>query len=239
MAVVRKILAWISVPVLCILALVLYLARPFNPDNNRLFGWTVARVGRCLLGMKRPLYGAENMPQDRPTVIIANHQQNDDLFLMGDLLPPRTVAVGKSSLVWVPFFGQIFWLGGNIILNRGRSRKAVAVMEATSEAINLQRKSIWVFPEGTRSRGRGLGSFKKGAFHTAIAAGAPITMVCAGEYHGKTRGWSGRREPVPMRILPPVETQGLTSADIPELIARCHQQMSEAIAGLARTPGTA
>lgn len=239
MAVVRKILAWISVPVLCILALVLYLARPFNPDNNRLFGWTVARVGRCLLGMKRPLYGAENMPQDRPTVIIANHQQNDDLFLMGDLLPPRTVAVGKSSLVWVPFFGQIFWLGGNIILNRGRSRKAVAVMEATSEAINLQRKSIWVFPEGTRSRGRGLGSFKKGAFHTAIAAGAPITMVCAGEYHGKTRGWSGRREPVPMRILPPVETEGLTSADIPELIARCHQQMSEAIAGLARTPGTA
>jgi 1-acyl-sn-glycerol-3-phosphate acyltransferase len=239
MAVVRKILAWISVPVLCLLALVLYLARPFNPDNNRLLGWIVARVGRCLLGMKRPLYGAENMPQDRPTVIIANHQQNDDLFLMGDLLPPRTVAVGKSSLVWVPFFGQVFWLGGNIILNRGRSRKAVAVMEATSEAINQQRKSIWVFPEGTRSRGRGLGSFKKGAFHTAIAAGAPITMVCAGEYHGKTRGWSGCREPVPMRILPPVETQGLTSADVPELIARCHQQMSEAIAGLARTPGTA
>ncbi|MET4027344.1 MULTISPECIES: lysophospholipid acyltransferase family protein [Marinobacter] len=239
MAVVRKILAWISVPVLCLLALVLYLARPFNPDNNRLLGWIVARVGRCLVGMKRPLYGAENMPQDRPTVIIANHQQNDDLFLMGDLLPPRTVAVGKSSLVWVPFFGQVFWLGGNIILNRGRSRKAVAVMEATSEAINQQRKSIWVFPEGTRSRGRGLGSFKKGAFHTAIAAGAPITMVCAGEYHGKTRGWSGRREPVPMRILPPVETQGLTSADVPELIARCHQQMSEAIAGLARTPGTA
>jgi 1-acyl-sn-glycerol-3-phosphate acyltransferase len=239
MAVVRKTLAWISVPVLCLLALVLYLARPFNPDNNRLLGWIVARVGRCLVGMKRPLYGAENMPQDRPTVIIANHQQNDDLFLMGDLLPPRTVAVGKSSLVWVPFFGQVFWLGGNIILNRGRSRKAVAVMEATSEAINQQRKSIWVFPEGTRSRGRGLGSFKKGAFHTAIAAGAPITMVCAGEYHGKTRGWSGRREPVPMRILPPVETQGLTSADVPELIARCHQQMSEAIAGLARTPGTA
>jgi len=150
MAVVRKILAWISVPVLCLLALVLYLARPFNPDNNRLLGWIVARVGRCLLGMKRPLYGAENMPQDRPTVIIANHQQNDDLFLMGDLLPPRTVAVGKSSLVWVPFFGQVFWLGGNIILNRGRSRKAVAVMEATSEAINQQRKSIWVFPEGDR-----------------------------------------------------------------------------------------
>ncbi|GGC65025.1 1-acyl-sn-glycerol-3-phosphate acyltransferase [Marinobacter halophilus] len=232
-------MAWISVAVLSCLALVGYLARPFNPDNNRLLGWVLARVGRYLLGMKRPLYGAENMPKDRPTVVIANHQQNDDLFVVGDLLPPRTVTVGKSALVWTPFFGQVFWLGGNIILNRGRSQKAVAVMQATSDAINNQRKSIWIFPEGTRSRGRGLAKFKKGAFHTAIAAGAPITMVCAAEYHGKTRGLFGRREPVPVRILPPVETRGLTSDDLPELMARCHLQMSEAIAGLASASGTA
>src|SRR5690554_7665648 len=30
-------------------------------------------------------------------------------------------------------------------------------------------------------RGRGLGAFKKGAFHMAVAAGAPITMVCVGD----------------------------------------------------------
>ena len=239
MAVARKILAWLSVPLICMLALIGYIARPFNPDNNRLLAWTLARVGRCLLGMKRPLYGAENMPQDRPTVIIANHQQNDDLFVVGDLLPPRTVAVGKSSLVWLPFFGQVFWLGGNIILNRGRSHKAVAAMQATSDAIRNDRKSIWVFPEGTRSRGRGLGSFKKGAFHTAIAAGAPITMVCAGEYHSQTRGWAGRRKPVPVHILPPVETTGLTRDDVPELMARCHQQMADAITALGHRPGTA
>lgn len=96
-----------------------------------------------------------------------------------------------------------------------------------------------MFPEGTRSRGRGLGSFKKGAFHTAIAAGAPITMVCAGEYHGQTRGWAGRRKPVPVRILPPVETTGLTSSDVSELMARCHQQMADAITALGHHPGTA
>ncbi|HLV77689.1 MAG TPA: 1-acylglycerol-3-phosphate O-acyltransferase [Marinobacter sp.] len=238
MAIARKVLAWLSVPVLCMLALIGYLARPFNPDNNRYLGWILARVGRGLLGMKRPLYGAENMPRNRPTVIIANHQQNDDLFVMGDLLPPRTVAVGKSSLVWVPFFGQVFLLGGNIVLNRRRSDQAVAAIQATSHAIRQESKSIWVFPEGTRSRGRGLGSFKKGAFHMAIEAGAPITMVCAGEYHGQASGWAGRRAPVPVRILPPVETRGLTSADVPELMARCHQQMAEAITGLGASGRT-
>lgn len=232
MGVLRKFLAWLSVPVICLIALVLYLARPFNPDNNRLLGAAVARVGRALLGMERPLEGRENMPQDRPTVVIANHQHNDDLFVMGDLLPPRTVTVGKSALVWVPFFGQVFWLGANVILNRGRSQKAVAVMQATSEAIARERKSLWVFPEGTRSRGRGLQKFKKGAFHAAVAAGAPITMVCAQEYRDQAVGWSGRRESVAIRILPPVETEGLSADDIPQLMARCHEQMAQAIASL-------
>ncbi|WP_375183107.1 lysophospholipid acyltransferase family protein [Marinobacter sp.] len=232
MGVLRKFLAWLSVPVICLIALVLYLARPFNPDNNRLLGAAVARVGRALLGMERPLEGRENMPQDRPTVVIANHQHNDDLFVMGDLLPPRTVTVGKSALVWVPFFGQVFWLGGNVILNRKRSKKAVALMQATSQAIARDRKSLWVFPEGTRSRGRGLQTFKKGAFHAAVAAGAPITMVCAQEYRDQAVGWSGRRESVVIRILPPVETEGLSTEDIPQLMARCHEQMAQAIASL-------
>ena len=231
----RKLLAWLMVPVICLFALVLYVARPFNPDNNRLLARTIARVGRLLLGMERPLEGADNMPQDRPTVVIANHQHNDDLFVMGDLLPPRTVTVGKSSLIWIPFFGQVFWLGGNVILNRGRSHKAVAVMQATSEAISRDRKSLWVFPEGTRSRGRGLQSFKKGALHAAIASGAPITMVCASQYYDRTLGWSGRREPVAIRVLPPVETAGLTVADIPQLMAQCRQQMEAAIADLEPT----
>ncbi|MDF0752622.1 1-acylglycerol-3-phosphate O-acyltransferase [Marinobacter sp. 71-i] len=233
MGMLRKLLAWLSVPVICLFALALYAVRPFNPDNNRLLGWAVARVGRFFLGMERPLEGTENMPQDRPTVVIANHQHNDDLFVMGDLLPPRTVTVGKSSLIWVPFFGQVFWLGGNVILNRGRSHKAIAVMQATSEAISHDRKSLWVFPEGTRSRGRGLQGFKKGAFHAAVASGAPITMVCASQYYDRTLGWSGCREPVAVCVLPPVETAGLTTEDIPQLMARCHQRMETAIASLA------
>ena len=99
MGIIRKLLAWLSVPIICLFALVFYAARPFNPDNNRILARVVARFGRAVLGMERPLEGWENMPQDRPTVVIANHQHNDDLFVVGDLLPPRTVTVGKSSLV--------------------------------------------------------------------------------------------------------------------------------------------
>lgn len=229
MGAIRKFLAWFSVPVVCLLYMPLYLVRPFNPDNNRLMGLTIARVGRFLLGMKRPLSGVGNMPADRPVIVIANHQHNDDLFVMADLLPRRTVTVGKSALIWIPFFGQVFWLGGNVTLNRARSNKSVAVMQASTEAIAGEGKSMWIFPEGTRSHGKGLQEFKKGAFHVAIASGAPIVPVCAKAYRDEVSGWTGRRESVPVQILPPIETTGLTPDDLPELITRCHRLMEQTL----------
>ncbi|WP_319823048.1 hypothetical protein [Marinobacter sp. LV10R510-11A] len=57
-------------------------------------------------------------------------------------------------------------------------------------------------------------------------------MVCTAEYRNKTLGWLGQREPVTIRILPPVETIGLTIEDVPALIARCHKEMAETIASL-------
>lgn len=81
MGFIRNFLAWLSVPVLCLFALPFFILRPFNPDNNRLLAIAMARTGRAILGMKRPLEGAEHMPQDRPVVAIANHQYNDDRSL--------------------------------------------------------------------------------------------------------------------------------------------------------------
>lgn len=233
MGFVRKFLAWLMVPVVCMAALVICLARPFNPDNNRLLGRLLALPGRRILGMARPIQGRDLIPQDRPTVIIANHQHNADLFVLGDLLPPRTVTVGKSILAWAPFFGQVFWLGGNVLINRAKSHQAVAAMQAISEAITRENKSLWVFPEGTRSHGKDMARFKKGAFHAAITSGAPITMICASSYSGETSGLTGRYEPVAVRVLPVVETADLTLEDIPELMERCRSQMAAAIAELS------
>lgn len=232
MGVLRKFLAWLMVPVLCVAGLVICLFRPFNPDNTRIVGRMLALAGRWILGMKRPLSGRENLPLDRPTVVIANHQHNDDLFVFGDLVPPRTVTIGKSALIWTPVFGQVYWLAGNVLINRAKSHKAVAVMQTTSDAITRERKGLWIFPEGTRSHGQELGRFKKGAFYAAVKSGAPITMICASVYRGCCDGPAGRHEPVAVKILPPVETADLTVDDVPQLMEHCRKQMEDAIAAL-------
>jgi len=94
--------------------------------------------------------------------------------------------------------------------------------------------SLWVFVEGTRSHGKGLGPFKKGAFQMAINAQVPILPVCANNYTRtmNLNRWHGGT--VILRALPPIATTGLTLDDLPALMATCHAQMAACIEELDR-----
>ncbi|PAV27129.1 1-acyl-sn-glycerol-3-phosphate acyltransferase [Tamilnaduibacter salinus] len=235
----RSFLAWVYSAIGSLIGFCLCLVRPFNPDNNRINARMLASGGQRLLNMQVDVEGREYLADDTPRIVIANHQHNEDLFVMGNLLPPRTVTVGKSSLRWLPFFGQMFWLGGNVLVNRRKGSKAVAVINATAEAMRRDGKSVWIFPEGTRSHGKGLRAFRKGAFHAAVAAGVPITMVCVSEYQGAT-GHGRGEPPVRVRVLPPVDTAGMTADDVPSLLDACHARMKQTIDDLThRLPSPA
>jgi 1-acyl-sn-glycerol-3-phosphate acyltransferase len=165
-------------------------------------------------------------------VIIANHQSNYDLFVFGTVVPHRTVCIAKKSLKWVPLFGQLFWLAGNVLIDRGNAHKARRAMLTTTDTLQHKDTSIWVFPEGTRNLGKGLLPFKKGAFHMAIAAGVPIVQVCVSNYvtHMQLNRWNSGD--VLIRSLPPIPTCGMTSDDIPTLMQACQAQMDACIEGM-------
>ena len=160
-----------------VLGVILGLCRPFNPDNSRLCARLYALPAMCILRLrvKTDVSGLMNKPDS--CVIIANHQSNYDLFVFGNVVPRRTVCIGKKSLKWVPLFGQLFWLAGNVLIDRGNAQKARQSMVTTTNTLQNEKTSIWVFPEGTRNLGEELLPFKKGAFQMAIAAGVPIVPV--------------------------------------------------------------
>ena len=170
------------------------------------------------------------MDKPQSCVIIANHQSNYDLFVFGNVVPHRTVCIAKKSLKWVPLFGQLFWLAGNVLIDRGNAHKARRAMLTTTHTLQHEDTSIWVFPEGTRNFGKGLLPFKKGAFHMAIAAGVPIVQVCVSNYvtHMQLNRWNSGD--VLIRSLAPIPTAGLTAEDIPALVQACQVQMEACIA---------
>jgi len=160
--------------------------RPFHRDNVHAAGVLYSSVS-VLLGLKLELRIPESVKQGGPYVFIANHQNSYDLLTICAAALKGTVTVGKKSLIWLPVFGQVYWLTGNIMIDRKNSGRAHGTLQGTVQKILKRRISVWFFPEGTRSNGRGLMPFKTGAFRIAKATNEPIVMVTASRLHDKIK----------------------------------------------------
>jgi 1-acyl-sn-glycerol-3-phosphate acyltransferase len=140
-----------------------------------------------LFGLKLEIRVPDSVKQGGPYVFIANHQNSYDLLTICAAAQKGTVTVGKKSLKWIPLFGQVYWLTGNIMIDRKNSGRAHDTLQGTVQKIQRRRLSVWFFPEGTRSYGRGLLPFKTGAFRIAKATNEPIVMVTASRLHKKIK----------------------------------------------------
>ncbi len=186
LAIIRFILMTVAIVIISTVFTLYGLIRPFHRNNVH---HTARYLGKIagLLGLSVEVRIPESVKNLGPVVYIANHQNNYDLFTMSNAVLPGTVSVGKKSLKWIPFFGQMYWLTGNILIDRKNTNKAMNTISLTAEKIKKDKLSIWLFPEGTRSRGRGLLPFKTGAFRTAVQADVPMIPICASDLHGKIK----------------------------------------------------
>lgn len=228
----RLVLISIQFLLASVVNLLICFSRPFNPDNSRLSGYTFSVPALKILGLKMRLETADFQSQPNPFVVVANHQSNWDLFVLGCAVPRRTVSLGKKSLKWIPFFGQIYWLAGNILIDRGNAVKAKAAMLHTTKVMQEQDTSIWVFAEGTRNLGKGLLPFKKGAFQMAINAGVPIVPLCCSNYKSTMRLNRWNSGNIIVKTLEPIPTTGMTLDDMPALMDLCRSRMEACIAEL-------
>lgn len=236
--IVRVFLLCLHFALASVLGLIVGLLRPFNPDNSRVCARIYSLPALWLMGVKVRLEADSVLNHQRPAVIVANHLSNDDLFVFGRIVPERTVSLGKTSLKWIPLFGQLYWLAGNVLIDRGNAIRAKQSMLQLTDTLQHKDLSIWVFVEGTRSHGKGLGPFKKGAFQMAINAGVPIVPVVSNTYVRQVKLGRWNNGEIILRSMPPIPTVGLTLDDVPALMDRCRQQMLEMIDTLDREAGT-
>lgn len=185
-----------------------------------------------ILGIRVECRFPENAQNIERAIYIGNHQNNYDLVTISSMLMPRTVTVGKKSLIWIPFFGLLYWATGNIFLDRDNRTKAHGTMAQLAARINQDNLSIFMFPEGTRSRGRGLLPFKTGAFHAAIAANVPIVPIVCSTTQGKIdlNRWDNGK--VICEMLPAVDISNYSKENIRELAEHCHHLMLDKICSL-------
>ncbi|MBF0311888.1 MAG: 1-acylglycerol-3-phosphate O-acyltransferase [Oligoflexia bacterium] len=136
-----------------------------------------------ILGIKIRIRDKGGLYSNIQAVVVCNHQHSFDLFIIGSILPKGTVTLGKKGLLMIPFFGMLYWIAGNILIERKKHKSAIKTMKYVGKIVVEKKISILIFPEGTRSWGHGLGKFKKGAFHLAMETGLPLRSVVISSIH--------------------------------------------------------
>ncbi|MGC9403570.1 1-acylglycerol-3-phosphate O-acyltransferase [Vibrio genomosp. F10 str. 9ZC157] len=203
---------------------------PRNPKHVFTFGRYFGRMSK-VFGIKLELRIPDDAYERGQHVYIANHQNSWDLFTISSAVTPKVVTVGKKSLAWMPLFGQLYWLTGNILIDRANSSKAKGTIDQVVDNIKTSGVSVWMFPEGTRSRGRGLLPFKTGAFHAAIGARVPLVpIVCSSTQNVKLNRWDNGH--VIVEMLPPVSAEGYSKTNVRELANDCRERMKEKLEAL-------
>lgn len=165
----------------------------------------------------------------RGYVVVANHESTADPFLLS-YLPWDMRWVAKEELFKLPLLGLLMRAGGDIPIRRGERGSVARMMAECRRALDAG-IPIMMFPEGTRSRTGELLPFKDGAFELAIKAGVPILpLALAGtkDCRRKNSLWFGRAR-AKVRVLPPIDTSGMTASDVPRLRDDARKVIGEAV----------
>jgi 1-acyl-sn-glycerol-3-phosphate acyltransferase len=130
-----------------------------------------------LAGVRFRVVGRERIPQDRACIFMSNHVSNLDPPALISLIPGRTSAFLKRSLMQIPILGTGFRQGEFIAVDRSGSASEAKESVAAAGRVLANGTHITTFVEGTRSKDGRMLPFKKGPFFLAMNTGAPCIPV--------------------------------------------------------------
>lgn len=181
---------------------------PDSRENKKYF-ITDTTQRRALIALARALFapimkmdvqGVGNVPHEGAAILVANHVTNFDVFPMQFALPRVIFFMGKAELFRNPIMDVLIRNLSGFPVNRGEKDQW-----AMDHALKILRhgQMLGMFPEGTRSKGRGLSVAKTGTARLAIESGCPIvpmTIIGTDRFFRRFP----RQAPVLVSILPPL-----------------------------------
>jgi 1-acyl-sn-glycerol-3-phosphate acyltransferase len=156
-------------------------------------------------------------------VIVGNHCNMLDMPVCAIACAHPVKVLAKAEFAKLPVLGFMFRTFAVLV-----ERESAESRRAGVKVLNAALQDGWpifMFPEGTRNRGNTpLQDFKDGAFRTAIAAQAPIQPFVQLRMRRIQRHNTLLFRPglIIFRWLAPIDTRGMSDADLPALRARVY-----------------
>jgi len=188
------------------------------------FGTITGSFYVWLSGCSLTVTGREHLDPAKPAIFASNHSSALDIFIAIWLSPTGTVGVAKKQVIWYPLFGLLYALSGHLRIDRGNSKRAIASMKELAAIVTKHHLSIFIWPEGTRSRTGRLLPFKKGIVNLAVQTGLPVVPFIVTGAH---KSWEARTHtivgvPIRLDVLPPIDTSAWSTARMDEALEEIH-----------------
>ncbi|KAJ3287608.1 1-acylglycerol-3-phosphate O-acyltransferase [Rhizoclosmatium sp. JEL0117] len=211
-------------------------------DGNPQLAWAYKHLCNWFLPIRVELVGNTEFDERRPAVFICNHQSEMDFVAMSNAFPKKAVILAKESIKYIPFMGWYMSLAGNVFINRSNRGSAIETMSKVAKTLKEKKVGVFMFPEGTRSRQttNEMLPLKKGAFVLAIQGQIPIQPMVVSSYHSlyNIKNLLFEGGVIRIKVLPPIETKGLTMDDMDQLIASTSKLMSDTLVEISEPAPT-
>jgi len=103
---------------------------------------------------------SSSLRKGEPALMISNHQDDLDfgmfviVYQEQGIRSAETKWISKKSVSFIPFFGWVHWLTGDLFLNRSWESDGPSIKTWLSKFKERNFKRIVIFPEGTRVRNK-------------------------------------------------------------------------------------
>lgn len=141
-------------------------------EHVRWFWQGLFRISQTRLRVKR----LGRLCSQQAYVYMSNHLSHMDIPVMFATIQGHLRMVMKRELGQLPLFGPVLLRLGFVSIDRKNPAQAFKQLRQAHQHV-LAGTSIWIAPEGSRSRTGQLGPLRRGGFHLAIQLGVPIVPI--------------------------------------------------------------
>lgn len=181
-----------------------------DPKNKKQYFVTETKTSRLTLFlfgiyfkvvMQLQVTGQENVPSEGGCLLVSNHLEQIDSFLIRYLAPRTVLFMGKAEIFANPVTDYFFRHMGTFPVNREQMDRW-----ALKYALKIlaDGHTLGIYPEGERSKKKQLQEAKIGPAYLAIKSQRPLIPIAITGTQHVLRHWWPLRVPVTVRFGEPL-----------------------------------
>ncbi len=149
-----------------------------KPSKFALFFVNNVNYLLCVLGRAKIKVSNKDLMPDEDVIIVTNHISNfDPMVVMKTYHKKKIFCVTKYGNLKIPLCGPYIYKAGFIPIDRENPKEGVKAIKKAVSYLDNSLGSIYICPEGTRSKDGKLHEFHPGSFKIALWSKKPIVVI--------------------------------------------------------------